>query len=115
MKIIANASTGGIYHLTNNSLIKLQEISLYNDQFLKIKGVEVIYGRSANKVLRNPVEELFDRFIEPYRSYLSDVRIFERTNTDLVTNNLYPPEFTPDIFRICMEYAISVNWGESIF
>ena len=115
MKIIANASSGGIYHLTNNSHTKLEIISVYNEQFLKIKGVEIIYGKSTDNVLRNPAEELFDRFIEPYRSYLSDNRIFDRANTDLVTDNLHPPEFTNEIFKNCMEYAIRVNWGESIF
>src|SRR5450759_1955816 len=115
MKIIANPSPGGIYHLTNNSLTKLEMVSVYNEQFMKIKGVEIIYGRSADNVLRNPAEELFDRFIEPYRSYLSDNRVFERTNTDLVTDNLQPPEFTYEIYKNCMKYAISVNWGQSIF
>ncbi len=56
-------------------------------------------------LLRNPAEELFDRFIEPYRPYLSDNRIFDRANTDLVTDNLNPPEFTYEIFKNCMEYA----------
>ena len=115
MKIIAKASSDGIYHLTNNSLTKLETISKYNEQLMKIKGVEIIYGRSADNVLRNPTEELFDRFIEPYRLYLSDNRIFERVNTDLITDNMYAPEYTNEIFKNCMEYAISVNWGESIF
>jgi len=82
---------------------------------MRIRGVEIIYGKAGNNVMRNPVEELFDRFIEPYRPYLSDNRIFDRVNTDLVTDNLQPPEFTNEIFKNCMEYAISVNWGESIF
>ena len=115
MKIIDNATSGGIYHLTNNYPTKLDIISVYNEQFMKIKGVEIIYGKSADNILRNPAEELFDRFVEPYRSYLSDKRIFERVHTDLVTENLHPPEFTYKIFKNCMEYAIRVNWGESIF
>ena len=115
MKIIARASPGGIYHLTNNSHTKLESIAEYNEQFMKIKGVEIIYGRSADNVLRNPAEELFDRFMEPYRLYLSDNRIFERKNTDILTGNMQPPEFTFEIFKKCMEYAISVNWGQSIF
>jgi hypothetical protein len=52
--------------------------------------------------------------MEPYRPYLSDCRIFERKNTDILTNNLQPPEFTFGIFKKCMEFAISVNWGQSI-
>jgi len=115
MKIIANASPGGIYHLTNNSQTKLALVAGYNERFMKIKGVEIIYGRLADNALRNPAEELFDRFIIPYRPYLSDTRIFERANTDLVTDNLQPPEFTYEIFKNCMEYAISVNWGQSNF
>jgi len=115
MKIINNATSGRIYHLTNNSPTKLDIISVYNEQFMKIKGVEIIYGKSADNALRNPAEELFDRFIKPYRDYLSDNRIFDRANADLVTDNLHPPEFTDEIFKKCMEYAIHVNWGESIF
>ena len=115
MKIIENASRGGIFHLTNNSPTKLETIVKYNEQFMKIRGVEIIYGKSTDYLLRNPPEELFDRLIEPYRPYLSDNRIFDRTNTDLVTDNLTPPEFTYEIYRNCMDYAIGVNWGTLIF
>jgi hypothetical protein len=115
LKIIANPSTGNIYHVTNNSPTNLEVISKYNEQLMKVRGVEVIYGRSKENIMRNPAEELFDRFVEPYRRYLSDSRIFDRKNTDTATGNLHPPEFTYEIFRKCMEYAISVNWGESIF
>jgi nucleoside-diphosphate-sugar epimerase len=112
MKIIASASPGGIYHLTNNSHTKLELIAEYNEQFMKIRGVEIIYGKPVDNDLRNPVEELFDRLIEPYRPYLSDSRIFERESTDILTDNLQPPVFSFEIFEKCMKYAISVNWGK---
>jgi nucleoside-diphosphate-sugar epimerase len=115
MLIIARPYQGGIFHLTNNSHSSLDIIAGYNEKLMKIKGVEIIYGSLKNTVLRNPAEELFDRFIEPYRSYLSDNRVFERTNTDMITRDLYPPEFTYEIFKNCMEYAMRVNWGQSIF
>jgi len=112
LQIIANATSGGIYHLTNNSPTKLEMISTFNEHFMKIKGVEIIYDKSADTVLRNPAEELFDHFIEPYRPYLSDNRRFNRVNTDWVTDNMHPPEFTNEIFKNCMEYAVRVNWGK---
>lgn len=115
VKIIAKASSGGIYHITNNSRSKLEIINSYNEKLMKIKGAEIVYGKRPENASINPAEELFDRFIAPYRPYLSDNRIFERANTDLVTENLQPPEFTYEIFKKCMEYAISVNWGQSIF
>ena len=115
IKIIENCSGNGIYHLTNPFHTTMKIIAKYYEQLMKVNGVEIIYGPMPDDLIRNPAEELFDRFIEPYRPYLSDIRVFDRTNTILATENLNPPEFTYDIFKICMEYAIKVNWGTSIF
>lgn len=115
IKIIENCSGNGIYHLTNPFHTTMKIIAIYYEQLMKVNGVEIIYGPMPDDLLRNPAEELFDRFIEPYRPYLSDNRVFDRTNTILATDNLNPPEFTYDIFKTCMEYAIKVNWGTSIF
>lgn len=114
IRIIEESSEGGIFHLTNNSPTSLDTIAVFNEQLMKIRGIEIIYGQPADNI-RNTSEELFDRFMEPYRFYLSDNRIFERNNTDRVTGNLQPPEFSYGIFKKCMEYAMSVNWGKSIF
>jgi nucleoside-diphosphate-sugar epimerase len=115
VKIVENCSESGIYHLTSNSPTTMKIVAEYYQQLMKVKGVEIIYGQKPDNVLRNPAEELFDRFIEPYRPYLSDNRVFDRTNTNKVTGGLNPPVFTYEIFKTCMEYAIEVNWGASIF
>jgi nucleoside-diphosphate-sugar epimerase len=115
VRIMENCSGSGIYHLTSNTPTTMKIIAEYYQQLMKVKGVEIIYGPPPENVLRNPAEELFDRFIEPYRPYLSDNRVFDRTNSNLVTDNLNPPEFTYQIFKTCMEYAIEVNWGASVF
>ena len=115
IKIIENCSSNGIYHLTNPFHTTMKIIAKYYEQLMKVNGVEIIYGPMPDDLLRNPAEELFDRFIEPYRPYFSDNRVFDRTNIILATDNLNPPEFTYDIFKTCMEYAIKVNWGTSIF
>jgi dTDP-4-dehydrorhamnose reductase len=115
IKIIESCSINGIYHLTSPFRTTMKIVAKYYEQLMKVRGVEIIYGQMPEDLIRNPAEELFDRFIEPYRPYLSDNRVFDRTNTILVTDNLNPPEFTYDIFKSCMEYAIKVNWGTSIF
>jgi nucleoside-diphosphate-sugar epimerase len=114
IKIIENTSGGGIFHLTNNNPTTMKTVAEYYEKLMKVKGVEIIYGNPPHNLIRNPAEELFDRFIEPYRPYLADNRIFDRTNTDRVTDFLNPPEFTYEIFKVCMEYAIKVNWGASV-
>ena len=115
ISIIENCSGNGIYHLTNPCRTTMKMVAKYYEQLMKVRGVEIIYGTMPNDLLRNPAEELFDRFIEPYRPYLSDNREFDRTNALLITDNHHPPEFTYDIFKTCMEYAVKVNWGASIF
>jgi nucleoside-diphosphate-sugar epimerase len=115
IEIIENCHEGGIFHLTNSTPTTMKTVAKYYCQLMKVRGVEIIYGLPPEDLLRNPAEELFDRFIEPYRPYLSDRRKFDRTNTDRLTKNLRPPEFTYEIFKICMEYAIKVNWGSNFF
>lgn len=113
MKIINSPVPGGIFHLTNSSATYLDSIAIFNEKLMKVRGIEIVYGL-PDPGTRNPPEELFDRFMEPYRFYLSDSRIFERKNTDMITGNAQPPEFTYEIFERCMEYAMSVNWGKCI-
>lgn len=115
LMIISHPTPSGIYHLTNHKPAVLDEIVTYNKELMKIKGIEIIYNDSNERIPRNPAEELFDRYIAPYRPYLSDNRIFESKNTEQVTGNLLPPEFSYQIFKKCMEYAIKVDWGESLF
>ncbi len=115
VKIIENCTGSGIYHLTSNSPTTMKIVADYYQKLMKVKGVEIIYGQKPDDLLRNPAEELFDRFIEPYRPYLSDNRVFDRTNSGKATGGLNPPEFTYEIFKTCIEYAIEVNWGASIF
>lgn len=113
MMIIDRPKPGAIFHLTNSSPTYLDSVAVYNEKLMKVRGIEIVYAL-PEPGSRNPAEELFDRFMEPYRFYLSDNRIFERENTDLISGNVQPPEFTYEIFKKCMEYAMSVNWGKSI-
>lgn len=113
--IMKNPLTGMIYHMTNDVGTSIESVAEYTEQFLKIKGLKIIYGAADHTAMRNPAEELFDHFIKPYRPYLSDQRVFMRMNTDLATGGLAPPVFDYDIFTRCMEYAQRVDWGKALF
>ncbi|ACM19326.1 oxidoreductase, SDR family [Geotalea daltonii FRC-32] len=111
LAIIEAANTDNIYHLTNGQPSTTEELAEYCERFLNIRGLEITYGQDT-RYEPSPAEELFNRFIEPYRPYLSDLRIFDRQNTDRDSANPVPPHFNYDIFRRCMEYAMSVDWGK---
>jgi len=38
--------------------------------------------------------------------------MFERGHTNQVTGGVFPPDMTFEIFKRCMDYALSVNWGK---
>ncbi len=117
LAIIANALAGQVYHLTSDTPPTVETLATYCQQFLKIRGLEIVYDSGLNhrNIMRNPPEELFDRFIAPYRPYLADQRIFDRPNSAWATNGLTPPEFTYPIFERCMEFAVGVDWGKTLF
>jgi len=111
MSVIENPFPGKIYHLTSETPSTMDTLLSYTGRFLRIKGMDISYLVPDKRMLRNPPEELFDHFIEPYRPYLSDRRSFERKNTDEVTGGILPPELSYEIFERCMAYAVSVEWG----
>ncbi len=111
LSILTHAQTGTYYHITSDNPKTVKDIASYCEAFLNIRGIEVVYGIAPDTPL-NPPEALFNRFIEPYLPYLSDTRMFARSNTDAATAGLIPPEFTYDIFQRCMEYAVGANWGK---
>jgi nucleoside-diphosphate-sugar epimerase len=115
MAIVENSPAGGIFHLTNASPMKPETLAAYAERFMNVRGLEIAYGRAGDLVLRNAAEELFDCFIEPYRPYFSDTRVFQRTHTDAVSGGIQPPEFTYEIFERCMEFAVQVQWGKKLF
>ncbi|PWD99696.1 SDR family oxidoreductase [Marinilabilia rubra] len=114
LQIIQNPGTGEIYHISNKTPVKLDEIVNYNEPFMKVKGVEIVYDDSPENYDRNPAEELFDRYIKAYLPYMHDNRVFDRTNTDRATSDLQPAAFNHDIFVRCMNYAVKMEWGEKL-
>jgi nucleoside-diphosphate-sugar epimerase len=111
LSILEKAESGSVYHITSDAPKTTEELASHCESFLRMRGIEIIYGNPSDKESLNPAEALFDRFVEPYRPYLADTRVFERRNTDMASPGLTPPEFTYDIFERCMDYAIKVNWG----
>lgn len=110
--IIEHPESGGVYHITSDDPPDMATLLEYSERFLRLKGIRALWDPSDRKPVTNPAEELFDKFIEPYRPYLSDRRIFDRSRIQSITPGLSAPSFTYDIFERCMAYAIGCNWGK---
>jgi nucleoside-diphosphate-sugar epimerase len=112
--IIDHSGSGRIYHITSDNPPDMTTLVEYSERFLGVRGIRVLWDPSRINLAPNPAEELFDRFIEQYRPYLSDRRIFDRSRTESITPGLSAPPFTYDIFERCMAYAVACDWGKKV-
>lgn len=110
--IIEHSGSGGIYHITSDNPPNMITLVEYSQRFLGVRGVGALWDYSGNPPEPNPAEELLDKFIKPYRPYLSDTRIFDRTHAKRVTHSLVAPSLTYDIFERCMAFAVECEWGK---
>lgn len=113
LSIIENSRSGDIYHITSDHPSDMTTLSEYCERFLGVRGIYALWDLPDKKPSLNPAEELFDRFMEPYRPYLSDRRIFDRSRTESITSGLSAP-FTYEIFERCMAYAVACDWGKKV-
>ena len=113
LSIIERPEPGAIYHITGNNPASMVRLASYTERFLNITGIQVAIGTEPSDLneTRNPPEEFFDHFIKAYRPYISDTRVFRRENTDRVTGGALPPELSYEMFRRCMAFSVSVDWG----
>jgi nucleoside-diphosphate-sugar epimerase len=111
LSIMGDPEDRMIYNVTSDAPKTVEEIVWYCESFLRIRGIEIVYGNPSDGTPLNPADALFNKFIYPYRPYLSDRRIFDRSNTNRATSGAAPPALTYAVFKGCMDYAVSVNWG----
>lgn len=114
MKIFEHSAAGGIYHLTSGKPTNMTTLAEYSARFLNVCGIKILYDKSGTVHALNPVEELFGKFIEQYRPYLSDQRIFDQSRIKKIIPDLAAPAFTYDIFERCMNYAVACDWKTKI-
>jgi nucleoside-diphosphate-sugar epimerase len=113
LAVIERPRCAGIYHLTSGAPSTMEELAGYCERFLKVRGIEICYGEPPAGYRPNPAESLFNKMIEPYRPYLCDTRVFDRSNLDAAAPGQHPPRLSYPIFERCMRYAVSVDWGGS--
>ena len=109
LRIMERSEAGNIYHIISENPPDISALIEYSERFLGIRGVRAVWDVSNEDP--NPAEELLDRFLGPYRPYLSDKRIFDRSHTNLVIPKLPEPIFTCELFTKCMAYAKACDWG----
>jgi nucleoside-diphosphate-sugar epimerase len=116
LSIMEGAPDGGIFHLVNDRVTRLEELIDYTCRLLRVTGIEACGPEAFAAVPRNGIEMLFDRYVEPYVPYMRDARRFEATNSRalLQRSGVACPEFDYDMFARCMSFAIGAGWRSPV-
>jgi nucleoside-diphosphate-sugar epimerase len=110
-------SDGGIYHIVNSHPTRIEDIIEYGQALYHIRGVSARPAQEMEGQARNPLEALFETYLEAYAPYIRDRRIFgtERAGPILDRKGIRCPELSYDIFKRCLDYAVQCGWGARLF
>ena len=90
------------YHLTPKHASTSREILEALMKYFNYRGVEFVGDRGIPKDEQTDVERFFYDFVTTFESYWADEPIFDRRNTDRVSNGIE----TPPIDAACLERLI---------
>ncbi len=107
----------GIFHIAAGRPTPVADIVGFSRRFFNLTGVEAVENGAFPAARRNPIETLFDEFVEVYRPYMNDSRVFAGDNGRpiLESEGIAPPVFDFDAFSRCMSYALKTGWGARLF
>ena len=117
MAILEDCLEGGIYHIVNARPTRIEDLVDHAKRLFRLGGIETCGPEAFGAQPKNALENLYDSYLEPYRPYMQDLRIFEIKNAAPVLGKrgLVCPVFDYDIFARCMTYAIETGWGTRLF
>lgn len=117
MAILEDGLDGGIYHIVNPRLTKIEDVVDHVKRLFCMDGIEACGPEGFDARPKNGLETLYDAYLDIYRPYMQDLRTFEIRNAAAVLEKraLECPELTYDVFARCMEYAVETGWGTRLF
>jgi nucleoside-diphosphate-sugar epimerase len=111
------AAAGGVFHIVNSRRTNLEDVIAYTRTLFRIRGISACQAREMEGKPRNPLETVFETYLEAYGPYMRDRRTFstERAGPILTERGIRCPDLTYDIFKRCLDYAVQCGWGARLF
>ena len=117
LSLFEEALDGGVFHLVNNRLKRIEDIIDYANRHFRLRGIRAAGTEDFDAKPKNALEMLFDSYLEAYGPYMRDTRVFDtgRSGAILSENGVHCPDFDYEVFARCMDYAVHSDWGSKIF
>jgi nucleoside-diphosphate-sugar epimerase len=106
------ARDGGIFHVVNPNLTRITEVIDYSCRLFRMTGIRACLPHEIDQNPRNPLEIVYDHYLEAYGPYMRDTRVFrtDRSAPVLQARGLACPDFDYNMFKRCMTFAVEAHW-----
>jgi nucleoside-diphosphate-sugar epimerase len=113
--LMESSLEGDIFNIVNDRPNTLEEMLEYIGRFFNIDGLGVAPEKSFIEQPETALEKLGYSFIEVYRPYLCDTRVFENGKSARIgeRHNITCPRLDFASFARCIDYAIKAEWGKA--
>jgi nucleoside-diphosphate-sugar epimerase len=108
---------GGIFHIVNPRLKRIEDIIDYAGKRFGLSGIEPCRAEDFETNPRNALEVLYESYLEAYGPYMRDTKTFDLSQAGpvLQKRRIICPDFDYGVFTRCMEYAIEADWGSRLY
>ena len=116
LAVMEECLEGGVFHIVSRRLKKIEEIIDYARRLFQVSGIRPSSTRDFTQVPRNALEVLFDSYLEAYKPYIRDARVFENSKVEAILKKrqIACPDLDFDRFSRCMIYAVESGWGAKL-
>jgi len=117
LALLEESSAGGIFHIVNGRPTRVEDVIDWSCRLFRLTGIRVCKPEEFKTVPKNPLEALFDHYVEAYGPYMKDTRIFAtaKSGGTLERRGIVCPELDYHIFARCMTFAVETGWGSRLF
>jgi nucleoside-diphosphate-sugar epimerase len=108
---------GGIFHIVSGRAKRIEEIIDYGSRLFRLTGIRACAREEFLRIPKNPLEMLYESYVDAYGPYMTDARIFDTSKSRpiLGRRKLVCPDFDYDVFTKCMTFAVEAGWGSRLF
>jgi len=114
MALMEECLAGGIFHIINPKVKKIEDLIQYTKRLFKIDGIQPCRAEDFERKSKNVLELVFDSYLQVYDPYLRDTRMFDdrKAQAILARKGVVCPDFNFELFSRCASYAVACDWGK---
>jgi nucleoside-diphosphate-sugar epimerase len=108
---VMESGATGIFHLVNPRENTVREMASFTEDIYGITGLTI----SRDLEVGGPLQALVNSYMKVYYPYFCDGRSFDRERSDRVLQKkgIVCPAMNREVFKVCMDFAIEMDWGTS--